>query len=182
MNEFYKIHHSGLIEENKKSSNFDINLKKISDVRNILINKTNPNLINDSGEPLWYIAMKNKNIEGLLLLLNNEADITIRNREKESWLLSCIKFNMPQYVLILGLNKENDEWFKNDLNNNSPFFNENITEEYAKIMANKYWTELRSWKDLKNENGENPIDFFKNKGKFRIYKTFEFWKKISMRG
>lgn len=182
MNSFNKIHQSGLLDIKNMSIGFDKDLKKISDIREVLIYCSNPNLINEEGEPLWYIAMKNNNLEGLLLLLSNNVEVYRKNRNKDSWIMSCIKYSVPEYILISGLNMENDDWFKPNKDGQSPFFDLNIKKEYAEIIALKYWTEVRSWEDLKNKEGEDPVCFFKKHNKESIYKTFKYWKSISLRG
>lgn len=182
MNKINKIYHSGLIDKNKMSRCFDDKMKNMSDLKELLIVSSNPNLRNENGDPVWYITMKSDNKEGLLFLLNNGADITIRNRNNDSWTLSCMKFNMPKYILIAGLNKENEKWNESNYDDENPFFFENISKEYAETIANKYWGDLKKWSLLKNKYGEKPVDFFKNKGKFEISKVFNYWESISLRG
>lgn len=160
-------------EENKNNFNT---------IRDILIDKGSANILNNLGEPLWYQSMKINDIESLLFLMGNDVDVTLRNRNNDSWLVSCIQYDMPKYILLLGLNKENHLWFEKNKLGFDPFFYSSLSEGYADAMGKKYWIELRKWSDLKNEQNISPIDFFKKAGNFEVYKRLNYWKSISMRG
>lgn len=153
----------------------------MKDIKEYLIYNENADIIENNGNPIWYRLMEEKKIDELILLINNGMNVSKRNNNNDSWLLHCIKNDMPNYILILGLNKENKFWFSKNNNGESAFFNKNLSVDYAEIIGKKYWTEGHSWKNLTDEQNISTVDFYKNNDMIEVAKRLEYWKKISFR-
>lgn len=156
-------------------------MKNMNKIKESLIYKSSTNIFSENNYPIWYELMEKNNIDDLILLINNSLDVTKRNNNNDSWLLYCIKTKMPNYILIMGLNRENKNWFSKNKNGESPFFNLNLTVDYAEIIGKKYWIEGYSWKLLLNNDGLSPVDFFKKNDILNVAKRLEYWNKISFR-
>ena len=167
------IQHSGLISSSQMSSDFSENLEKINDVRELLIKTGNPNIKNKYGEPAWYIALKNKNYTGVAELINSGANINILNNNKETWLLSCLNFEADNSLFTLGFQNIDNTWSNKTENNESPFFNDNMTSYIASHISTRWWSERKSWERLK-ENNIYPEDYFKDKNS-EVSRIFKFW-------
>lgn len=167
------IEHSGLISTNQMSSGFSENLEKINDVRELLIKTGNPNIKNKYGEPAWFIALKNKNYVGVFELINSGANINILNKNKETWLISCLNYKADNALFTLGFQNIDNTWSNKDINNNSSFFNNNMTPYISSHISMKWWSERKSWNILK-ENNIFPEEYFKDKNK-EVSRIFNFW-------
>lgn len=132
-------------------------------IDNFLINENDPNIISQDGDPLWFFFIQKKRFFDLQVLLNNNVNVSIRNKNNDSWALACIENDVPEYIFMEGLIKDDSNWFKSNMLGKSPFFNEKLNNQYAEIIGRKYWGDLGSWKELKNENGLDPVAFFKKK-------------------
>ena len=150
-------------------------------IKHHLIYNSNTDIFDDYGDPIWYELMNENKIDEIILLLNNGLNVSKRNKNNDSWLMHCIKTKMPSYILILGLNRENKEWHSENNQGMSPFFSLNLSLDYAEIIGKKYWSEGLIWNNLRNKEGINTVDFFKNNDMIDIAKRLEYWKKISLR-
>lgn len=155
-----------------------INMNKIKES---LIYNSSTHILGENKSPIWYELMEKKEIDYIILLINNGLDVTRRNFNQDSWLLQCIKTNMPNYILIMGLNLENKFWFSSNKDGSSPFFNLNLSADYADIIGKKYWAEGHNWRLLLNNEGLSPVDFFKKNDILNVAKRLEYWNKISFR-
>lgn len=153
----------------------------MQNIREMLIYHESANFLDEKNEPIWYSLMEKNCIDDILLLLNNNLDVSIKNKNNDSWLISCIKFKMPAFILVAGLNKDDHNWFKPNNNKNSPFFNIEIPLSYVDIIGQKYWQEGHSWKNLTSDQDVDIIDFFKKNDMIEIARRFSYWKKISLR-
>lgn len=172
-----KAQYSRLINPDVLSNNFSINLDKISDVRELLIKTSNPDLVNEYGEPAWLITIKNKNFFGLEELINNNVDVNQLNNNNDSWLISCLIYNVPIHILNIGLKKsDNDKWYLPNNEGVHPFFHNNMNSAVANIICMKWWGSLKNWNRLKYNN-EYPEEYFRNINKDNIADIFEYWHK-----
>lgn len=170
-----KAQYSRLINTDILSNKFSIKLDKISDIRELLIKTSNPDLINEYGEPAWLITMKSKNFYGLEELLNNNVNLNQLNNNNDSWLISCLNYNVPIHILNVGLKKTNSKWYLPNNEEIHPFFHNNMKPNIANIISMKWWSGLNNWNKLKYNN-EYPEEYFKDKNK-NISEIFEYWKK-----
>lgn len=153
----------------------------MKNIQELIMENESPNLLDENNEPIWATLIKKHDYESISLLINNGLDVSLKNKSEDSWLILCALNKIPNYILIMGLNSYDPNWFKPNKYGFSPFFYKELEPYYAEIMGKKIWTDGLSWNSIFTENQQCPLDFFKDNDNIKIYNIFKYWKKLTIR-
>jgi hypothetical protein len=109
-------------------------------VRELAMSGAGPDAMID-GKIAWAWAMEKGSEQAVEMLMSLGADINCRDHMGRGFLLVGLDSGMPRWLLIHGLRRLDDQWWKPDGLGRSPFHHEKIDPVFAQAVALRAWTD-----------------------------------------